>query len=708
MPVRLVLGLHNHQPVGNFDSVFEQNYRDSYLPFLELMEQYPELPFTLHTSGPLLEWLVAQRGDYIDRLRRLVERGQVEILGGAFYEPILSMLPRRDRVGQIRSYTRYLEKLFPCRIRGMWLAERVWEPDLVRDLAESGIEFTLLDDYHFKQAGLEEHQLHGWYLTEDEGRLVKVFPISEPMRYLVPWKDPEDSIAYLGELNARGLDAVVVCADDGEKFGGWPETHKHCYTNGWLRRFFDLLRNNQHWLRYCTLSRALDETPAAGTIYLPDCSYREMTEWALPPSRLTAYNQLLKSLAGDPREAEIRRSLRGGFWRNFKAKYPELREMHARMMQASRRVQFNSELEDQGKLTPARQELYRGQCNCAYWHGAFGGLYLPHLRNAVYRHLIAAENAVMASQLETVPLVDAEVADFNLDAQPEVVLENMSLAAYFVPHRGANMYELDVRPICHNLLATLSRRPEPYHDTIAQGLGQNVVSQSPEAPKFKHKGLDQRLKYDRYLRKSLIDHFYEPSVTLADLIDLRERELGSFLDGPYTHQIKQGGRAVYVLFQCAGHVAGRPVRLSKTVSMESESTVLTIRYVLEGLSARERLHFGVEFNFAGLAAGQDDRYFTYDGVTKAGQLQVPQDRGPGEKIGLVDEWLGLEVTLVSTRTAGFWAFPIETVSQSEGGYELVFQSVAVLPHWHIEPDANGRWETTLMLNLDTSRADKRG
>src|SRR5262245_10312041 len=108
MPVRVVLGLHNHQPVGNFGSVFEQNYRDAYLAFLELMEQYPELAFTLHTSGPLLEWLVEHRREYVERLRSLVERGQVEILGGAFYEPILSMLPRRDRVGQIRSYTSYL------------------------------------------------------------------------------------------------------------------------------------------------------------------------------------------------------------------------------------------------------------------------------------------------------------------------------------------------------------------------------------------------------------------------------------------------------------------------------------------------------------------------------------------------------------------------------------------------------------------------
>ena len=108
--VRLIFALHDHQPVGNFDAVFEAAYRDSYLPFLELMEEYPELPFSLHTSGPLMEWLVANRPDYVARLRAMVAAGRVEILGGGFYEPILTMIPHRDRVGQIRSYSQYLEE----------------------------------------------------------------------------------------------------------------------------------------------------------------------------------------------------------------------------------------------------------------------------------------------------------------------------------------------------------------------------------------------------------------------------------------------------------------------------------------------------------------------------------------------------------------------------------------------------------------------
>lgn len=156
-PIRLILALHNHQPVGNFDNVFEQAYQDSYLPFLDVFERYPaSLKIALHASGPLMEWLDAHHRDYVDRLAALVARDRIEILGGAFYEAILTMIPPRDRVGQIRTYTNWLERRLGAKVRGMWIPERVWEQNLVSDLAEAGINYTLLDDYHFRSTGLND------------------------------------------------------------------------------------------------------------------------------------------------------------------------------------------------------------------------------------------------------------------------------------------------------------------------------------------------------------------------------------------------------------------------------------------------------------------------------------------------------------------------------------------------------------------------
>ncbi len=124
-PIRFCLTLHNHQPIGNFDGVVEQAYQDSYLPFLEVFEPFDALQISLHTSGPLLEWLDENHPEYLDRIAQLVAAGRIEIVGGAYYEPILTMIPARDRVGQIRRYTQWLESRLEANVQGMWVPERL-------------------------------------------------------------------------------------------------------------------------------------------------------------------------------------------------------------------------------------------------------------------------------------------------------------------------------------------------------------------------------------------------------------------------------------------------------------------------------------------------------------------------------------------------------------------------------------------------------
>ena len=464
--LRLILALHNHQPVGNFDGVFEAAYRDSYRPFLDVIEGYADIPFVLHTSGPLMEWLVERHPDYVARVRRLVDAGRVEILGGGFTEPIMTMIPHRDRVGQIRAYSRYLENLFGQPTRGMWMPERVWEQHLVRSLREAEIEYTVLDDFHFQKAGMADADLHGYYLTEDEGSLVKIFPGAERLRYLIPFHEPHDAYEYLRAIARERPGSTVVFADDGEKFGSWPETYDHVYNKGWLRRFCDMLAANRDWLQATTFARVVDSSVPMGKVYLPDSSYREMTEWVLPPDQLSRFVHAEKSTRGNPEADRLRPFARaGGYWRNFKAKYAESDEMYSRMLGLSHRLANLHPDADPDYRDMARADLYRGQCNCPYWHGAFGGLYLPHLRNAIYRHLIAAHNALDDAEGKIGPRVSLDVADFNLDARQEVRLENDALIAYVRPASGGHLYELDVRHALTNVLSTLDRRPEalPRH-----------------------------------------------------------------------------------------------------------------------------------------------------------------------------------------------------------------------------------------------------
>lgn len=433
-PIRFCLTLHNHQPIGNFDGVVEQAYQDSYLPFLEVFEPFDALQISLHTSGPLLEWLDENHPEYLDRIAQLVAAGRIEIVGGAYYEPILTMIPSRDRVGQIQRYTQWLESRLEANVQGMWVPERVWEQSLTSDVVEAGIKYTILDDFHFKNAGLSSEQLHGYYLTEDNGRVLNVFPGSEQLRYLIPFSAPHDTVDYLRGIAERYTNTVVVFGDDGEKFGTWPDTKQHVYDEGWLRTFFEELTANRDWLKTTTLSEAASSLTPWGKIYLPDASYREMTEWALPVERQSEYDHLTREMHDNQHWPMAKQFIRGGFWRNFKVKYPEANEMYARMMMVSQRLDAcerrgaNSE-----QLDWARQALYRSQCNCPYWHGAFGGIYLPHLRNAVFNQMIAADNLLDQADGKDGPWIEATVDDYNFDARQEVRLANDQLVCLLGP-----------------------------------------------------------------------------------------------------------------------------------------------------------------------------------------------------------------------------------------------------------------------------------
>jgi len=707
-PIRLILALHNHQPIGNFDHVFQQAYRESYRPFLELFSRYETLKIALHTSGSLMEWFEENQPEYIDRVAELAAAGRIEVFGGAFYEPILAMVPRRDRIGQIRRYTAWLEDRLGVTVRGMWVPERVWEQSFASDLADAGIEYTILDDFHFKNAGLTDSQLTGHLLTEDEGRVLSIFPGSERLRYLIPFGDPEWTVEHLAKMSEKHPNAVAVFGDDGEKFGTWPETHKHVYDDGWLERFFDILVENQDWIHVTTPAEAIDNVPPAGKVYLPESSYREMTEWALPAEQLVEYERISREMKEDPRWPALRCFVRGGFWRNFKIKYPEADEMYARMMIVSSRLEEADQLGQSNETVDrARRELYRGQCNCGYWHGAFGGIYLPHLRNAVYKHLIAADNLLDTAAVRPDAWVEAVAGDFNFDARNEVRLANDKLFALIVPSRGGMLAELDVRKIQHNLLATFTRKPEAYHRKVLAGATANgeTCASIHDRVVFKQEDLDQRIQYDDHPRKSLLDLFYDDDVVLDAVASGRAAVRGDFVSGQYEARLRRNPQRIQVQLARQGTAGEVPLKITKGVTLDAGSSTLQIAYLLENLPPQKTLHFAVEFNFAGMPAGHDGRYFADLHGKQLGQLGSRLDLTGVQGLCLIDEWLALDVALKASRATHFWVFPVETVSQSENGFELVHQSVAVIPHWHVTADRTGRWSATLEMSLETGGAE---
>jgi len=458
-PLRLVVGLHLHQPVGNFDHVFEQHVRDVYRPFLERADRAGFVPLTLHVSGPLLEWLESHDPAYLDFVGRMAADGRLELLLAGMYEPILASLPREDRIEQIGWLREALHARFGIEATGLWLTERVWEPALAADLADAGVRWALVDDHHFLVSGFRPEQLHRPFRTEYGGRGIALLAIDERLRYLVPFRPPEESVAHLRALR-QADQPLAVLADDGEKFGGWPGTRKWVYEDGWLDRFFAAIGalRAAGEVRLATGSEAVAAVPMGGLAYLPSASYREMETWALPTDAAARMQRLEEDLGQARVQGPDGALVRGSHWRNFLVKYDEANRMHKTM------VALSALSRRRGDPPEARRAIGRAQCNDAYWHGVFGGLYLPHLRHAVWRQLAIAEAALRRGEG-----LACESVDLDEDGFDELWVHSSAFSALVSPRRGGAVESFVRFAEEANLADALTRRREPYHDGHAAG-----------------------------------------------------------------------------------------------------------------------------------------------------------------------------------------------------------------------------------------------
>jgi len=276
---KLLFGIHMHQPVDNFNWVIEHGVEVCYGPFFEVMSRYPEFHFSVHCSGWLMEQIETLHPKLYEQIMTLAEKGTIEFFSAGYYEPILSVIPSEDRVAQIRMLNEAVTSDFKQEPKGLWLTERVWESSLIPDLVKAGIEYTVMDDYHFLCAGFDEEGLDGYYTSEESGKEIGLFPISKKLRYALPFLTVENAIKAIKSYS-RKKDSAAIIFDDAEKFGMWPGTHEWVYEKGWLEDFVQAVMDDSaiETMHYGTY---FEQERTRGIAYLPNVSYYEMGEWSL-------------------------------------------------------------------------------------------------------------------------------------------------------------------------------------------------------------------------------------------------------------------------------------------------------------------------------------------------------------------------------------------------------------------------------------------
>jgi len=618
-PLRFVFGLHLHQPVGNFDHVMADHVRDVYRPIIERTSAAGFSPLTLHVSGPLLEWLEAHDTAWLDMIGRLAADKRIELLLAGFDEPILASLPGPDRLEQIARMRDYLERRFGADATGLWLTERVWQPELAVDLAAAGVEYALVDDRHFLVSGFTADQLHRPHHTESDGRRVGLLAIDERLRYLIPFRPPEETAAYLRALRSHGHELAIL-ADDGEKFGGWPGTKDWVYGSGWLDAFLETMGRlmADGVVQLTTGQEAFRQVPTGGLAYLGTASYREMEKWALPPEAQRDLTRLEDEL-GPKHLAASASFVRGGHWHHFLVKYSESNRMQKMM------VALSNLSRTRGDPPVARRAIGRAQCNDAYWHGVFGGLYLPHLRNAIWHQLAIAERELRQGEA-----LAYEELDVDYDGYPEIWIHSAQFSALVSPHRGGAVEVLTRFDTLVNLADVLTRRRESYHETPKHDDGDERKGGTASIHDIERAArLTTLPPIDAEPRAILVERLLADSLTADDYTAAR-----------YT-----------------------PIRSWAAVSMRSQvsATPGKIAIVLEGYELEKRLTFDaagcLSVAYAWNVAGHENAVF-------APELSLAR-----------------EVALRLTPDAPVWRSKITTVARSERGFEETTQGISLTPRW---------------------------
>jgi alpha-amylase len=345
-------------------------------------------------------------------------------------------------------------------------------------------------------------------------------------------------------------------------------------------------------------------------------------------------------------------------------------------------------------LNEAQSHVLASQCNDAYWHGVFGGLYAPHLRSALLRHLIWAE--VLLDKVEGLtrnPSFHIKREDFDVDGQEEVLLEHPTMGMILRPADGGTVSSLRFKPAHVELVNSLMRRPEAYHDLVRKHVG------SKEPPKegpasihdmvlSKEANLDALLRYDRYARHMFRTYVFSAVKGWRDFSFLRLEENEALARGPWKHSpgrtppgvVRLENSALIQIGDCEMQIEARKTLSSKaqgdTCWVECKSSLSTD----QPCPAKTALATELVINL--LAPAAPDRYFFANGVRRPLDFRGEID---ASNLTLVDEWQRVKISLDARPRPRWWIVPIETISQSELGFERVYQGSAILAVWKIDP-----------------------
>ncbi len=657
--VNLIFGTANSQPIGADHNDIEDTYQRCYKPFIRALYNAPRVRATLYYSGALLQWLEQHHSEFIDVLSELLSRRQVEILGSGFYDPILAIIPRADRLGQIERMTTYLRKLFGRRPRGLWLTEQVWEPSFPSLFRTSGIDYTFLDTELFTSVGLNGTSLCTPCITEDEGKTIVAFPFFQEIELGDgTLTDGSELPRRLEECSSESDETVVSIFLEGEKMALDGVTDDE--MGNWFRRFFDALDTNRDWITTRLPTRYLRQATPRQRCYFPTTSFRR--------KYLESMECNGAGLRGQS-DAGI-----SGVFRHVLVRYPESNLMYAKMQYTH--VLVNQIRGDKYRKQLAREELWKGQCHNAYWNA---GIYRSSLRGTVYAALIDAERVTREQGIFSPSIVHV---DFDMDGLTEYLYQGQEINAY-VHLRGGMLFELDYLRSPWNYADTFARYPEAY---------------TP--------GDDGRAEvFDCYLRRCFVDHAFSPVGDFGDFQNSRNPHRDGFPETVYRIERFDRDKHELALTAHRRNLPGAAVgdsELSLVKIYRFAKNAVTVTYHLEAGPEGFVGTFASELNLALPAPDTNQARATIfrDGK-RSETLQDGKTTSPAVSFVEIQDFArSVLLQLRSSQDSELWSTDLESLANGEDGPEPVYEGRCFVPQWPLDLGPKEQWTVQVSLTLN--------
>ncbi|TVR67450.1 MAG: DUF1926 domain-containing protein [Spirochaetaceae bacterium] len=667
--INLILGSHNSQILDLPDADQDTQYEYAIKPFLKLLYNRRDLRFTLYYSGLLMEWLDRHHSEFVDVLTEMVKRKQVELLGGAFYEPLLPLIPKTDRIGQIERMTTYLRKCFGRRPRGAWLPESVWDQRIAASLNTGGLDYVMLRASTFPtDSGAPRFQV---ILTEDQGKILTVLPVAYRMSEKMFERTPEEMILFLkglrdaspGQDTRPGQHPAVALMFDGTRIGYNQEQTSASVQ--WYNRFLDLVTENRSWIHVDTPGGLVQRIKPTARCYAPESTFDNLMAWM--PGSGTA-----------PSGSKERKSRSRGLPASFRSVmeiYPESARLYSRMQHTH--LMVNQIRGDKYRKITAREELWRGQSNYAYWLNRSGGIYRSNLRKATYGALIEAEKSTRERGV-FIPAMSR--IDVDLDGREEVLYQGNEINAYL--HRsGAILFELDYIPRNWNYLDTFQRRREPFHDdaTIAAG-------------------------YDSWPRSAFVDHLLVPEQGAGDFARGERRQLCDISALEYeVRSLDKEHNTVTFLGRCVTDKGRSALEIRKTYRFIKNRIEVEYQVANTGPGAIDAF-FAVELNLSFHSLQVDSlRLHARQGRSRQELTPDMTELEGISDLQFLDLRNNTRIQLSPGDRPDLWSFPVEAVGYLGDRLHWFYQSNCAVFRWPLALEPGDNRQFSLSLKMEHNR-----